>query len=82
MQVSGEVSEVTNNFFYFYFKYSLNKRNLVLQYSFSFEQALRCWSETIEKEDQVEKQVLQRLMDASKVQFCIFTALSNEKVYR
>jgi len=29
-------------------------------------EALRCWSETIEKEDQVEKQVLQRLTDASK----------------
>lgn len=52
---------------------------MFLQYNFSFEQALRCWSETIEKEDQVEKQVLQRLTDASKVQFCIFTALSNEK---
>ena len=32
-------------------------------------QALKCWPETIEKEDHVEKEVLHKLIDPSKVQF-------------
>ena len=34
-----------------------------------FVQPLKCWPETIEKEDHVEKEVLQKLIDPSKVQF-------------
>lgn len=34
-----------------------------------FEQALQGWSELIVKEDQVEKEVLQKLTDPSKVHF-------------
>ena len=36
-------------------------------------QALKCWPETIEKEDHVEKEVLCKLIDPSKVQFDTFT---------
>ena len=36
-------------------------------------QALKCWPETIEKEDHLEKEVLHKLIDPSKVQFDTFT---------
>lgn len=40
---------------------------LVLLIILLFEQALKHWQETIAREDEVEKEVLQKLKDPSKV---------------
>ena len=47
--------------------FSYNIYILVLLIILLFEQALKHWQETIAREDEVEKEVLQKLKDPSKV---------------
>ena len=49
-----------------YFSYNIYIGLLII---LLFEQALKHWQETIAREDEVEKEVLQKLKDPSKVHF-------------